>query len=250
MSKYEAGLDGVTFPSNGCKLLGGFYRAAGDTPRPTVVLLHGTPGIEKHLDIAYRLRDLGFNCLYFHFRGSWGSEGSFSFAHLADDTRAALDWVRRHPVVDSERIALVGGAMGGHAALLVAATDARVRAVVAMCPLIDPGAFELPEAMAHEFSTLLNGVTPRELLDQWQRVRSLHEVVDALAGRPILLVTADGDELFPPSHYSDFAARLPNGHWARAERTDHAFSMARPWLVHTVTDWLRTRSGLLPSREA
>jgi hypothetical protein len=25
------------------------------------------PGIEKHLDIAYALRDSGWNCLYFHF---------------------------------------------------------------------------------------------------------------------------------------------------------------------------------------
>ena len=69
MNEFEAGLDGVTFTSKGYRLLGGFYKAAGATPRPTAVLLHGLPGIEKHLDIAYRLRDLGWNCLYFHFRG-------------------------------------------------------------------------------------------------------------------------------------------------------------------------------------
>ena len=63
MSKFEAGLDGVTFISKDCKLLGGFYKAAGAAPRPTAVLLNGLPGIEKHLDIAYRLRDLGWNCL-------------------------------------------------------------------------------------------------------------------------------------------------------------------------------------------
>ena len=68
MNKFEAGLDGATFISKDCKLLGGFYRAAGAAPRPTAVLLHGLPGIEKHLDIAYRLRDLGWNWLYFHFR--------------------------------------------------------------------------------------------------------------------------------------------------------------------------------------
>ena len=93
VSKSEAGLDGVTFTSKGCRLLGGFYKAAGDAPRPTAVLLHGLPGIEKHLDIAYRLRDLGWNCLYFHFRGCWGSEGAFSLAGLADDTRAAVEWI-------------------------------------------------------------------------------------------------------------------------------------------------------------
>jgi hypothetical protein len=40
----------------------------------TAILIHGLPGIEKRLDIAYGLRDLGWNCLYFHFRGCWGSD--------------------------------------------------------------------------------------------------------------------------------------------------------------------------------
>jgi uncharacterized protein len=75
MAQFEAGLDGITFTSNSSRLLGGLCRAAGTTHRPTAVLLHGLPGIEKHLDIAYTLRDLGWNCLYFHFRGCWGSQG-------------------------------------------------------------------------------------------------------------------------------------------------------------------------------
>ncbi|MBI3758796.1 MAG: alpha/beta hydrolase, partial [Deltaproteobacteria bacterium] len=48
--KFPPGLDGVTFTSHGHKLLGGFYRAGGDSPRPTVILIHGVPGVEKNLD--------------------------------------------------------------------------------------------------------------------------------------------------------------------------------------------------------
>jgi hypothetical protein len=40
----KARVDGVILHSNGCKMLGGFYGAAGETPRPTVLLLHGIPG--------------------------------------------------------------------------------------------------------------------------------------------------------------------------------------------------------------
>ncbi len=112
MSRFEAGLDGVTFTSKGYKLLGGFYKAAGETPRPTAILLHGLPGIEKHLDVAYRLRDLGWNCLYFHFRGCWGSEGKYSLAGLTDDTRAAMEWILKQSSVDKDRIALIGAAPG------------------------------------------------------------------------------------------------------------------------------------------
>ncbi len=130
MSRFQAGLDGVTFTSHGSRLLGGFYKAAGDAPRPTAVLLHGLPGIEKHLDIAYRLRDLGWNCLYFHFRGSWGSHGSFSLAGLVDDTRAALDWVAAQESVDADRITLIAASTGSHPAITLGASDPRVRAIV------------------------------------------------------------------------------------------------------------------------
>jgi acetyl esterase/lipase len=206
-------------------------------------LLHGTPGIEKHLDIAYRLRDLGWNCLYFHFRGSWGSEGTFSFAGLPDDAGAAVEWVLRQPSVDGDRIALVGGAMGGHAALLHGATDPRVRAVAGICPLVDPKAFELTERMAKEFAPLLNGVTQRDLLEQWKNVLSLSGRVAPLASRPVLLVTADGDELFPPPHYAALVAELPELRWERSADGDHAFSTCRPWLVRTVTEWLVAALG-------
>jgi dienelactone hydrolase len=206
-------------------------------------LLHGTPGIEKHLDIAYRLRDLEWNCLYFHFRGSWGSEGPFSFAGLPDDAGAAVEWVLRQPSVDGSRIALVGGAMGGHAALLYGATDPRVSAIAAICPLVDPKAFDLTERMAEEFAPLLNGVTQRDLLEQWRSVLSLSGRLKSLASRPVLLVTADRDELFPPPHYAALVAELPELRWERSADGDHAFSTCRPWLVRTVTEWLVAALG-------
>ena len=243
MSRFEAGLDGVTFTSEGCKLLGGFYRAEGEAPRPTVVLAHGTPGIEKHLDIAYALRDLGWNCLYFHFRGSWGSEGSFSFTGLADDTRAAVEWVLQQPSVDRDRVALVGGSMGGHAALLLGAADPRIRALVSISPLVEPRKWELPKDMADHFATMLNGVTGQDLLQQWKDVQPLSDSLRSLASRSLLLVTGDKDDLWPPSHYADFVAALPNLRWARAKEGDHAFSTCRPWLVRTVTDWLVAECG-------
>src|SRR5437763_1684078 len=36
--------------------------------------------------------------------------------------KRAIDWLRAHPAVDGERIAIVGSSRGGEAALLVAAT--------------------------------------------------------------------------------------------------------------------------------
>jgi uncharacterized protein len=233
----------VTFTSNGCRLLGGFYKAAGNAPRPTAALLHGLPGIEKHLDIAYRLRDLGWNCLYFHFRGCWGSDGAFSLAGLADDTRAAVEWVCKQPSVDKDRIALIGCSTGSHPALVCGAGDLRIRAIVGVSPLIEPRAFQFPEDMADEFAGMLNGITGQGLREQWQALPPPADSLRAFAPRPILLVAADKDTIFPASHYTDSIAWVPNIQLIRNEESDHGFTACRPWLARTVTDWLVATLG-------
>ncbi|MEW6731302.1 MAG: alpha/beta fold hydrolase [Acidobacteriota bacterium] len=243
MSKFEAGLDGVTFTCQDCRLIGGFYKAAGDTPRPTAILLHGLPGIEKHLDVAYRLRDLGWNCLYFHFRGSWGSSGLYSIAGLTEDTGAALVWTLKQPSVDKDRVVLIGASTGGHAAFLYAASDPRIRTIVGICPFIDPQAFHFPKDMADEFAGMLNGVTSQDLLEQWKNMPSLLDYLSPLASRALLLVTGDKDDLSPPSHYSDFVTALANVEWIRNQEADHGFSAHRTWLVDTITDWLVAQLG-------
>jgi pimeloyl-ACP methyl ester carboxylesterase len=240
---FEAGLDGVTFQSIGCRLLGGFYRGAGETPRPTAVLIHGLPGIEKHLDIAYRLRDLGWNCLYFHFRGCWGSEGAYSLAGLTDDTRAAVEWVLEHRSVDRDRIALIGGSTGSYPAFLHGAVDARVRAIVGISPVVEPGAFQFPSDMAGEFAGMVHGVTGQGLVEQWAEMASLLDSVRAFAPRDVLLVAAEKDDIFPPRQYADSLAGLPHVQLIRNPESDHGFSGCRPWLVGTVTDWLIAKFG-------
>jgi alpha/beta superfamily hydrolase len=243
MAQFEAGLDGVAFTSNNCRLLGGLYRAGGTTHRPTAVLLHGLPGIEKHLDIAYTLRDLGWNCLYFHFRGCWGSQGDYSLAGLVDDTCAVVEWVRNHPAVDPGRIVLIGTSTGSHPALLHAATDFSIRAMVGVSPVIEPSAFGFPPAMADAFADMLNGVTGPELMSQWDGLPPLTDAIRALAPRPFLIVAAEKDDIFPPSQYVEALAPLSHVELIRHPDADHGFSSCRPWLVRTVTDWLVSRLG-------
>src|SRR5512140_3189873 len=118
METFQARLDGVVMQCQGSMLLGGLYRGAGTGPRPTAILVHGLPGIEKNLDIAYGLRKSGWNCLFFHHRGSWGSGGAYSLPGRQEDLRAATEWVVRQPCVDAQRLALVGHSAGGHVVLM------------------------------------------------------------------------------------------------------------------------------------
>lgn len=235
---FPPGLDGITFTSHSHKLLGGFYRAAGDTPCPTAILLHGVPGVEKNLDIAYALRDAGWNCLYFHYRGCWGSGGNYSLHRLVDDVRAATDWITNQPCVDGDRLALVGSSIGGYTTLAAGAGDSRFAALVSLCPLIDPAAAPLLSKDAEDFASMLNGVTAEELQKQWAALPPITGMAAQLAGKRIFLVTGDQDELFSPEHYQPLLAALPNIAWRRFPEADHSFTTCRGQLVAAVIDWL------------
>ena len=223
-------------PSGGCRLQGGLYLAAGDAPQPAVLLLHGLPGHEKNLDLAIELRQRGLHCLYFHYRGSWGSEGDFSCTHLVPDAEAALDWLKRQPEVDAQRIALVGFSLGGCTALTLARRR-RPAACVAVAPLLDPGLTPLPPDLAEESAATLKGTTPDRLTIEWASLSPAMDLIPALRC-PILMVTAGLDELFPSAHFDPFRAASPNLRWIRFPQAGHVFSDVRPGLRHTVVRWL------------
>ncbi len=240
---FDAGLDDVVFDSQGSSLLGGFYRGGGSGPRPTAVLLHGVPGVEKNLDIAYALRDSGWNCLYFHYRGSWGSEGSYSFSGALDDVAAATEWVLSQPWVDPQRLAIVGNSFGGYLAFAATAIDPRFCATVSITPLLDPASVIIPEELFDEFASMLNGVNGQELSAQWGALPSIHAMRDDLDSRPLLLITGDLDELFPIGHYQSLAGELDQLTWERIADGDHVFSTCRTQLVKLTVDWLLDELG-------
>ena len=69
--------------------------------------------------------------LTLHYRGSWGSPGTFSFTHATQDAHTALAWLR-DPAnaarygIDTGRIAVAGHSMGGFMAADAAADDPMV----------------------------------------------------------------------------------------------------------------------------
>jgi len=80
--------------SHGSRMNAVFFLASGSQPHPTVLLLHGFPGNEKNLDLAYVLQRAGWNVLFPNYRGAWGSAGNFSFSNALEDAQSALDFLR------------------------------------------------------------------------------------------------------------------------------------------------------------
>jgi dienelactone hydrolase len=112
----------LAITSNGNRMPGLIYQAAGQGPHPTAIMLHGYPGNEKNLDVAQALRKAGWNALFFHYRGAWGAEGEFSFVGAEQDVQSVINYAQSADNsarlgIDPSRISLVGHSMGGHMAI-------------------------------------------------------------------------------------------------------------------------------------
>jgi pimeloyl-ACP methyl ester carboxylesterase len=113
-----------------------------DKRLPAVVLVGGSGptdrdemvfGIPILGQIANALADAGFMVLRYDKRGIGQSGGRAEAASLADfteDVRAAVKWLSDRKDVDPKRIAVIGHSEGGAVALMAAAKDKRIAAVV------------------------------------------------------------------------------------------------------------------------
>jgi len=231
-------LDGILIYSHGSKMLGTFWRADTVGKHPTALLLHGIPGVEKNTDLAYALREAGWNCIAFHYRGCWGSEGDYNLEGNLDDIVAAINFAASDPGVDMERLALVGLSLGGYGVVAAAARDPRPKAIVSINPLVTPADKPLDEATFAEWASMLAGITAAEVKVQWMALTPLTELAPKLAGRPTLLLTGEADLYFPPAHAQPLADAMPFAQWVRIPGAEHTFSDYRATLIHTVIDWL------------
>jgi pimeloyl-ACP methyl ester carboxylesterase len=258
---YPPTLHAFTFESDGHRLLGCVYVADGPGPHPTVLLLHGCPGNERNIDLAHALRRAGFNVALFHYRGAWGSDGTFSIAGAAADVPAALAFLRHeaHAAafrIDPDRIVPVGHSMGGFVALMAAAEDERVPAVAGLAAfnfgLHARLMQQVPDIRTRTLAELaplvppLRGATAEGLVDEMAAHRAAWNLLDrvpALRERPVLLVAAERDETaIPLLHHRPLvdafgpdAPRLT----VAAFDADHLFSSTRIALARTVAAWLR-----------
>lgn len=244
-------------------LLGGIYVAQGAGPHPTLLLLHGFPGNEKNYDLAHILRRAGWNVLIFQYRGAWGSGGAFAFAHVLEDVKTVLAFLRSPEAaaryrVDSGHLVLAGHSMGGWAALLTAAADANLRGVASIAGHnMALGAEELAEdplmvKMAlpffNESALFLQGTTGQALIDEivanaahW----NLPDCATALAGQRLLLIAGSRDEGTQPALHHDPLVKALQTAGAQQLTTailesDHSFGDRRIELAQTLLNWLAT----------
>lgn len=138
----------VTIPtSDGTNLAAWLHLPDGDGPHPGIMMSHGFTALRRMGLAGYAdvFTAAGLACLVYDHR-NWGdSQGEPR--HETDpwqqlsDMRDAVTYARSRIEIDRDRIAVWGTSYSGGHALMMGATDKRVRAVVAQVPLVDGDAF-------------------------------------------------------------------------------------------------------------
>jgi pimeloyl-ACP methyl ester carboxylesterase len=133
-SDYGLTFEEVTFNTLDGIVLSGWFMPGSNGA--AVVLLHGGGGASNRASVLSHARvlvDHGYSVLAFDARGHGRSGGDgMEWGWYGDlDIGGALDFLESRPEVDPGRLAAIGLSMGGEEAITAAASDPRIRAVVA-----------------------------------------------------------------------------------------------------------------------
>lgn len=261
VGKFPAKTTELTFNANGDRMSGFIYHAAGKGLHPTVLLLHGYPGNEKNLDVAQALRNKGWNVVFFHYRGAWGSEGEFSFLNAEQDVQTVLQYISNEENaaklhINRNLISIVGHSMGGHMAIAGILDNPLVTCAIAYdganlgvndVGIIEDPENKLPWIKYSDSLFMLNGWSGKKAhqeLEQHSRALNLVRRVGSINGRPVLLIAADSIVIPMKSHINPLLTALrktKNSHISfKLINDDHSFSSSRSELIATTVSFLNS----------
>jgi pimeloyl-ACP methyl ester carboxylesterase len=217
--------ESVRFPTVAGRELDGWLVPAEGALPFGVVLVHGAGSDRREfLDRLRFLNEAGYPLLFFDLRGHGASDGAARGGGLGyrelHDVSAAVRYMKRER--GHRGVAVYGVSLGASAALLAAAGDRDIDAVIA----------EAPFASVDELARIRLPRTPawlrRAAIDlALLRVGALGEpspieVIGRIAPRPVVLIGSADDRVVPPEELEALfaAAREPKELWI-AERGEH-----------------------------
>jgi fermentation-respiration switch protein FrsA (DUF1100 family) len=199
----SARLDGIAY---------NLWLPPGDGPFPAVIVFHGAGSQkENHADYARAAVANGFAALTFDNRGHGETERALGPGVIADLQRLAR-FVAERPEVDGSRVAVRGSSMGGLLAIHVGAASDAVAAVVAICPASERMLLQVVRPVAAgkqppPGSYLESMRVDLPALVAWLEEHEVGDAVERMAGKPLLLIHAKGDDQVPYQHSEELYER-------------------------------------------
>lgn len=189
---------------------------------PGVVILHGISSSREFMrDRIALFSDAGFAVLAIDLRGQGESTGENTLGELeSQDALTAADWLAQQPGVDGTAIALDGSSFGGMVALVAAAADPDIVAVVAESPSTN-AENAAGGGWLGDFGMWLHGIDGSE-------VDSV-KAAALLAGRPVMVVvgeqesSANAETIVAASGGELWIA--PGGHTEAPEIAPHEYAL-------------------------
>jgi uncharacterized protein len=222
---------------------GRFFRGA----RPSVVILASGYGDtqDQMLPITEFLHQAGFNVATYNSRSRGTSGGEYVTLGVLEqqDLISLVSYLAGRQDVDVHRIGVLGISMGGAIAILAAAKDKRISAVVD-----DSGFSDAPRVIAASFEHFIHlpafpfapvtvAIADLRAGIDVTRVRP-EDVIGEISPRPLLVIHENGDMIVPVANSTrNFAAaRQPKELWL-VEGTGHgnAHTIARSEYEDRVT---------------
>jgi uncharacterized protein len=218
---YGLAFEPVTLAApDGVKLAAWYVPCPG--ARAGIVVCHGYRASRRYLTgLLPFLHRAGFAVISFDFRSMGESGGrTCSFGQCErEDVRTAVRYLREHAGIEPGRVGAYGLSMGGAAAIMAAAEEPDIGAVVADCAFA-----RLGEMVTQRFTPLGRVGPSLACCTQWwgERLAGFSastvapaDVVAQIAPRPLLLIHGEADSHTPPAQSKEIyaAAHEPKQLW-------------------------------------
>lgn len=201
----------VSFESHGQRIAGNLYLPATVAPGtrlPAIVLFGTWTSVKEMIVPAYAriIAPAGYAVLTMDFRGSGESDGTprrvESPSQKIEDIRVAVDFLSGHPVVDADRIGLVGVCAAAGYVAHEAAEDTRVQSLVLIAPWL------------HDRAIVDAVYGARGVADRLRRGREARARFEATGVVEYVPVASSSDEnaaMFAPGNVLDYYLDVRRG---------------------------------------
>ncbi len=256
----------IQFTDNGNQMHGWFYKAFGNGPFSTVILLHGSVGRDGDIfDLGENLSIEGFNVMTFNYPGAWKSEGVRTDESALKSVQSAINFAKLassiHSFrVDTSDIILIGYSYGGGMALLGSVISPSIEKVITIAGgdlSVTADQLENNPDARNYFEGMVDGILSNpfmargtsgkeyvELLLKDRDKYNLKGYSEQLAKKKLLLLVGWLDhtkrienDMLPL--YRELQSKGAKNVRIKAFETDHSFSNVETELCETIINWLR-----------